>query len=145
MCGGGWGLDKLPPCFLGRTGGWISVFLNTVATVGHSLGGVGGVVCEINRYLEAWERRHDYDLYCVLAGQFWPLEAEAFRKCTRPGKKLFLEIEAPARVIARMWKTCWPFRKVTPTRARRICCFSGFRLFTAAARDTAINAALYSS
>lgn len=65
-----------------------------------------------HRYLEAWERRHDYDLYCVLAGQFWPLEAGAFRTCNRPGKKLFLEIEAPATVIIRMWKTCWPFRKV---------------------------------
>ncbi|CAM9682988.1 unnamed protein product, partial [Hapterophycus canaliculatus] len=63
------------------------------------------------RYLEAWERRHDYDLYCVLAGQFWPLEAKAFRACSRPGKKLSLEIQCPARVIQRMWKTCWPFRK----------------------------------
>lgn len=67
--------------------------------------------------MEAWERRHDYDLYCVLARQFWPLDAEPFRECTRPGKKLYLEIEAPARVIMRMWKTCWPFRKVTTARA----------------------------
>lgn len=66
-----------------------------------------------SRYLEAWERRHDYDLYCILAGHFWPLEAQAFRACSRPGKKLFLEIQCPARVIQRMWRTCWPFRKVT--------------------------------
>ncbi|CAN0214400.1 unnamed protein product, partial [Scytosiphon promiscuus] len=71
-----------------------------------------------SRYQEAWERRHDYDLYCVLAGQFWPLEAEAFRSCTRPGKKLFLDIQSPARVIHRMWKKCWPFRK---DRKRRGC------------------------
>lgn len=64
------------------------------------------------RYLEAWERLHDYDLYCVLAGQFWPLDAEAFRAVDRPGKKLFLEIDTPARIIMKMWTTCWPFRKV---------------------------------
>lgn len=59
-----------------------------------------------------------------MAGQFWPLDADAFRKCTRPGKKLFLEIEAPARVIMRMWKTCWPFRKVTPACRPEIWCFN---------------------
>lgn len=79
-----------------------------------------------SRYLEAWERRHDYDLYCVLAGQFWPLKAEAFRQCTRPGRKLFLEIEAPARVIVRMWRTCWPFRKVTDRHPPRFDVSPGF-------------------
>lgn len=72
-----------------------------------------------NRYTEAWERQHDYDLYCVLAGQFWPLEAEAFRAVDRPGKKLYLELDTPARKIIRMWKTCWPFRKVSYRRRCR--------------------------
>ena len=66
----------------------------------------------VNRYLEAWERRHDYDLYCVLAGQFWPLEAQEFRADSRPGKKLFLQLDKPARTMTKMWRTCWPFRKV---------------------------------
>ncbi|CAN0287228.1 unnamed protein product, partial [Ectocarpus sp. 12 AP-2014] len=73
------------------------------------------------RFLEAWERRHDYDLYCVLAGQFWPLEAQDFRACSRPGRKLFLEIEAPARVIMRMWRTCWPDCFRVDDRKRKGC------------------------
>lgn len=67
------------------------------------------------RYLEAWERWHDYDLYCVLAGQFWPLEAQEFRADSRPGKKLFLELDKPARKITKLWRTCWSSRKVFTT------------------------------
>ncbi|CAM9339893.1 unnamed protein product, partial [Laminaria digitata] len=72
-----------------------------------------------------WERRHDYDLYCVLAGQFWPLESQEFRADSRPGKKLFLELDKPARKITKMWRTCWPSRKAGTTsetdRKRRGC------------------------
>lgn len=68
-------------------------------------------ICK-TRYVEAWERRHDYDLYCVLARQFWPMDPHVFRAVDRPGKKLFLEIDSSSRKIVRMWKTWWPFRKV---------------------------------
>ncbi|CAM9959298.1 unnamed protein product, partial [Discosporangium mesarthrocarpum] len=68
------------------------------------------------RFLEAQERMHDYNLYCTLAGQFWPLSEEEFCSGDRPGRKLFLMLDRPTRVIIKMWRQCWPFRKARKSK-----------------------------
>lgn len=70
-------------------------------------------------YIEAQQRRRDYDRYFVLATRYGVFDEAEFAFDASPGQRYFTKVDSATRMLQKRWDMYWPMKKLRMHRACR--------------------------